>query len=83
MLASTLQVKPNAEYIQCRRQCRKQMQDWYMQVRAKGLGVGGRGMYLGSRQLEGPQEVGCLLEGWSNCVDLMDKVLNANNVVLA
>ena len=48
-----------------------------------GVGGGGGGMYLGSRQLEGPQEVGCLLEGWSNCVDLMDKVLNANNVVLA
>lgn len=39
--------------------------------------------YLSSRQLERPQEVRCLLEGWSNCVDLMDKVLNADDVVLA
>ena len=39
--------------------------------------------YLGSRQLEGPQEVGSLLERWPNCVDLMHKVLNADDVVLA
>lgn len=44
---------------------------------------GGRSKYLGSRQLEGPQEVGCLLESWSNCVDLVDKIFNADDVVLA
>ena len=32
-------------------------------------------------QLEGPQEIGCLLECWANCEDLMDQVLNADYVV--
>lgn len=34
-------------------------------------------------QLEGPEEVGGLLEGRARCVDLVDQVLNADDVVLA
>ena len=34
-------------------------------------------------QLEGPQEVGGLLEGGARCVDLVDQVLDADDVVLA
>ena len=49
----------------------------------KRLKGGGESKYLGSGQLEGPQEVGCLLKSWSNCVDLVDKVLDADDVVLA
>nr|GFD58055.1 hypothetical protein [Tanacetum cinerariifolium] len=39
--------------------------------------TGGRG------QLEGPQEVGGLLEVGADGVDLVDEVLNADNAVLA
>jgi len=34
-------------------------------------------------ELEGPQEVGSLLEVGANSVDLVDKILNADNAVLA
>ena len=34
-------------------------------------------------QLEGPQKVGGLLEGGACCVNLVDQVLNADDVVLA
>ena len=34
-------------------------------------------------QLEWPQEVVCLLEMWANSHDLMNKILNADDVVLA
>lgn len=34
-------------------------------------------------QLEGPQKVGALSEGWANVVDLMDQVLNTDDIVLA
>ena len=37
----------------------------------------------GGVQLEGPQEVGALCEGWADIVDLMDQVLDTNYVVLA
>ena len=33
-------------------------------------------------ELEGPQEVGALREGWSHIVDLVDQVLYADDVVL-
>merc|ERR1712216_312909 len=38
---------------------------------------------LWGRQLDGPQEVVGLLEGWSDGEDLVHEVLNANNVVLS
>ena len=38
---------------------------------------------LRGRELEWPQEVAGLLEGWSDRVDLVDQVLNANNIVLS
>jgi hypothetical protein len=31
-------------------------------------------------ELEWPQEVGCLLEGWAHSVDLVDEVLHAQDV---
>lgn len=34
-------------------------------------------------QLERPQEVVGLSEGWAHCVDLMDQILNTDDVVLA
>ena len=34
-------------------------------------------------QLEGPQEVGALSEGWANIVDLVDQVFNTDDIVLA
>ena len=36
---------------------------------------------LGRRQLEGPQEVGGLLECWAHCQDLMHQILHADDVV--
>lgn len=38
---------------------------------------------VGRVELEGPQEVGGLLEGGADGVDLVDQVLNADDVVLA
>jgi len=37
---------------------------------------------IGVGQLEGPQEVVCLLEVGSDCEDLMDQVFNADNAIL-
>jgi len=38
---------------------------------------------VGVGQLEGPQEVGCLLEVGSDCEDLVNQILNADKAVLA
>lgn len=38
---------------------------------------------LRRRELERPQEVVGFLEGWSNCENLVNQILNANNIVLS
>ena len=37
----------------------------------------------GGIQLERPQEVGALCEGWAHIEDLVDQILNADDIVLA
>lgn len=38
---------------------------------------------VGGVELEGPQKVVGFLESWADCIDLMDQVLNADDVMLS